>query len=187
MFDSDMQFALQNAKVGRFAPRDGAYRNNGKRLFDILFVLAITPVLVPVIALLAVLVRMDGGSAFFGHARVGKHGQMFTCWKLRTMVPNAEARLRAHLETDSEANYHWQKNFKLVNDPRVTRLGSFLRKTSLDELPQFWNVLIGDMSVVGPRPSACDGGRNRIVRRCRALYSQRAPRGDRAVASVWAQ
>jgi lipopolysaccharide/colanic/teichoic acid biosynthesis glycosyltransferase len=108
--------------------------------------------LFPVIALLALAVRLDGGAAFFGHKRVGKDGKTFKCWKLRSMVPNAEERLRTYLLENKEEQEFWQANFKLANDPRITKLGMFLRKTSLDELPQFWNVLIGDMSVVGPRP-----------------------------------
>jgi lipopolysaccharide/colanic/teichoic acid biosynthesis glycosyltransferase len=79
-------------------------------------------------------------------------GKAFKCWKIRTMVHDAETRLRAHLKADPEAAAEWDRDRKLTNDPRITRLGQFLRRTSLDELPQIWNVLRGEMSFVGPRP-----------------------------------
>ena len=124
----------------------------GKRLFDVVFALAILPVLAPLIAVLWCLVKLDGGPGFFGHERVGLGGRNFTCWKLRTMVPDAESRLEALLARDANAAAEWSASFKLTNDPRIVRIGRFLRKSSLDELPQLWNVLLGEMSFVGPRP-----------------------------------
>jgi exopolysaccharide production protein ExoY len=153
MFDVDSEFSLHSTTAS--APLDLRwlpYRDFGKRFFDLAFVVIFSPVLFPVIALLALAVRLDGGAAFFGHKRVGKDGKTFKCWKLRSMVPDAEECLRTYLLENKEQQEFWQANFKLANDPRITKLGMFLRKTSLDELPQFWNVLIGDMSVVGPRP-----------------------------------
>lgn len=129
-----------------------AYRQGGKRLFDIVIVIAGLPVILPVILVLALLVMRDGGAPFFGHRRVGRDGRTFLCWKLRSMVPDAEARLRDHLAQDPAARAEWDANFKLEKDPRITRLGHFLRRSSLDELPQIWNILKGEMSVVGPRP-----------------------------------
>ena len=153
MFDADREFSLQTTTaVDPLRQRWLPYRNFGKRAFDVAFVVILSPLLFPVIALLALAVRLDGGAAFFGHKRVGKDGTTFTCWKLRSMVPDAEERLRIYLKAHKEEQEFWQANFKLTDDPRVTKVGRFLRKTSLDELPQFWNVLIGDMSVVGPRP-----------------------------------
>lgn len=128
------------------------YPSFGKRAFDISFALLLLPVLVPVILLLWVLVRRDGGAGFFGHTRVGQNGKPFKCWKLRSMVVNAEAKLQAYLDANPEAAAEWERDHKLTNDPRINRLGYFLRKTSLDELPQIWNVLKGEMSFVGPRP-----------------------------------
>jgi lipopolysaccharide/colanic/teichoic acid biosynthesis glycosyltransferase len=88
----------------------------------------------------------------YRHWRVGRNGQMFSCLKFRTMVPNADQVLRDLLESDPELQAEWVRDHKLRNDPRVTRLGRFLRRTSLDELPQLMNVLRGEMSLVGPRP-----------------------------------
>lgn len=128
----------------------------GKRLFDIAFALLLLPVLAPIIAVLCLLVRRDGGAGMFGHARVGKNGQTFKCWKIRTMVEGAEEKLAAYLASNPEAAAEWARDHKLTHDPRITRLGHFLRKTSLDELPQIWNVLLGEMSFVGPRPVVQD-------------------------------
>lgn len=130
----------------------GFYTTIGKRVFDIAFALLLLPVLLPVIFLLSCLVRRDGGAGFFGHLRVGQGGTPFRCWKVRSMVVDAEARLQAHLDANPEAAAEWARDHKLTNDPRINRLGHFLRKTSLDELPQIWNVLKGEMSFVGPRP-----------------------------------
>ncbi len=130
----------------------GLYARFGKRLFDILFVIAISPLLLPLIGVLALIVRRDGGSAFYSQPRVGRNGETFRFFKLRTMVVDGDARLARYLEENPDQREIWTRTQKLDNDPRVTRLGRLLRKTSLDELPQFLNVLIGDMSVVGPRP-----------------------------------
>jgi Undecaprenyl-phosphate galactose phosphotransferase WbaP len=97
-------------------------------------------------------VRRDGGKAFFGHSRVGHQGAEFKCLKFRSMVPNSAEILKQYLEANPAAREEWQKEMKLKNDPRVTRIGKILRATSLDELPQLINVLRGDMSLVGPRP-----------------------------------
>lgn len=123
-----------------------------KRYFDIVFVLASAPVSLILVGIFALLVRLDGGKALYGQQRVGRNGKTFTCWKLRTMVPDAERQLEEYLERDPAARAEWDRTQKLKNDPRITRIGRFLRATSADELPQFWNVLIGDMSLVGPRP-----------------------------------
>lgn len=130
----------------------GFYPRFGKRAFDIAFALLLLPVLVPVILALWCIVRCDGGPGFFGHTRVGRNGKPFKCWKVRSMVVDAEARLQAHLDANPEAAAEWERDHKLTDDPRINRLGHFLRKTSLDELPQIWNVIKGEMSFVGPRP-----------------------------------
>lgn len=129
-----------------------AYATRGKRWFDICIVLVSGPLALVLIGLFAALVAMDGHAPFFAHERIGKNGKPFRCWKIRTMVPDAARRLTAYLDDNPIAREEWAQNFKLVQDPRVTWLGRFLRKTSLDELPQLWNIWQGDMSVVGPRP-----------------------------------
>lgn len=128
------------------------YTRTGKRFSDLSLALFLSPILVLPIAILALLIKLDGGPAFFAHKRVGKNGREFGCLKLRTMRPDAEAYLETYLAENETARVEWEANFKLKNDPRITRLGKFLRKTSLDELPQILNVLRGDMSFVGPRP-----------------------------------
>jgi lipopolysaccharide/colanic/teichoic acid biosynthesis glycosyltransferase len=128
------------------------YRDGLKRWSDIFGVFLLSPIILPLIGFLWILTRLDGGTGFFGHLRVGQDGKQFMCWKIRTMAPNAQTRLTAHLLMYPDAAKEWAATYKLQNDPRVTRLGRFLRKTSLDELPQLWNVLIGEMSLVGPRP-----------------------------------
>lgn len=130
----------------------GLYRGPFKRTADVILGLLALPLVVPVILLLWLAVRRDGGAGFFAQERVGAGGRRFRCWKLRTMRTDAAEALRAHLAADPTAAAEWARDHKLRDDPRVTRLGSLLRRTSLDELPQIWNVLRGDMSFVGPRP-----------------------------------
>lgn len=128
------------------------YRRVGKRLFDLTLALTMLPLILPVIAILWLATVVDGGSGFFGHKRIGRNGKVFRCWKLRTMVVDAEEKLRIYLAENPAAAAEWARDHKLTKDPRITRLGAFMRKTSLDELPQIWNVIRGDMSFVGPRP-----------------------------------
>lgn len=123
-----------------------------KRVFDTAVALGVMIALIPFWIVVIALIRSKGGNVFFGHKRVGRHGRHFKCWKFCTMVPNADEILKKLLESDPVAKAEWEKDFKLKNDPRVTSIGKFLRKTSLDELPQLWNVLKGEMSLVGPRP-----------------------------------
>lgn len=123
-----------------------------KRFFDILAASLLLIVLSPLFAWLAYRIRQYGGKVFFGHERIGRQGKSFACYKFCSMVPNADAVLAHLLATDPGARAEWEKDMKLKDDPRITPLGTFLRKTSLDELPQLWNVLKGEMSLVGPRP-----------------------------------
>ena len=132
--------------------QDWMYRYGVKRGLDILLVVFALPIIVPTILILAALIALKGQSPFYRQDRLGRGGQIFTLWKLRTMVPDANARLNEHLASDESARREWDAFQKLKYDPRITQLGHFLRKTSLDELPQLWNVLKGDMSLVGPRP-----------------------------------
>ena len=124
-----------------------------KRTFDIIFSLLVLILLSPLLLIIAILIKLDSeGPVIFRQVRVGKDGKLFVSYKFRTMYVDAEERLKEILENDPEARKEWETYWKLKNDPRVTRVGRWLRKTSLDELPQFFNVLKGDMSVVGPRP-----------------------------------
>ena len=147
---------VETARPERAAGR-GRARERAKRVFDLALGLAVLPVIAVMVGLLYLVVRaVDGHPVFFSQMRVGRGGVMFRCWKLRTMTPDAEARLENILARDPEAAREWRETQKLQNDPRVTRLGRILRKTSLDELPQLYNVLRGEMSLVGPRPIVRD-------------------------------
>ena len=111
----------------------------------------------PLILLLTALIRLDSpGGSFYGHHRLGAGGEHFFCWKFRTMHEDADRLLDDHLEENPELRTEWEENHKLRDDPRVTRVGRILRRTSLDELPQLWNVLKGEMSLAGPRPIVDD-------------------------------
>ena len=123
-----------------------------KRPLDILLVLLAAPIVLPVVLLLTLLIWWRGEKPFYTQMRVGRSGRNFRLWKLRTMVEDADQRLADYLAANPEAKAEWDLTQKLKNDPRITSTGLFLRKTSLDELPQLWNVLRGDMSIVGPRP-----------------------------------
>jgi UDP-galactose-lipid carrier transferase len=123
-----------------------------KRGFDIVVSLILLLFLSPLFAYLAYRVSKDGGRPFFAHERIGQAGKSFACYKFRSMVVNADEVLNDLLEKDENARAEWQKDFKLKKDPRINPIGHLLRRTSLDELPQLWNVLRGEMSLVGPRP-----------------------------------
>ncbi|MBS6392526.1 MAG: undecaprenyl-phosphate galactose phosphotransferase WbaP [Veillonella sp.] len=128
-----------------------------KRIFDIVATVCGGILILPILAIVAILIYLDSpGPIVFGHKRVGQDGKEFPCYKFRSMVPNAQEALEIYLKENPAAREEWERDFKLKDDPRVTRIGKFLRKTSLDELPQLWNVLIGDMSLVGPRPIVRD-------------------------------
>ncbi|MDQ6612334.1 MAG: sugar transferase [Gemmatimonadota bacterium] len=135
---------------------DNGVRNVLKRAFDITMSATLLALSAPIVAVAAIAVRLTSeGGAFFGHERVGRGGRRFLCWKIRTMAADAEDRLRA----DPALHESYRKNsYKLPehSDPRVTSVGHFLRQASIDELPQLWNVLKGDMSLVGPRPLIAD-------------------------------
>jgi undecaprenyl-phosphate galactose phosphotransferase len=124
-----------------------------KRAFDTCFTLAVLLLFCPLFVGIACAVKLSSpGPALYSSLRVGRGGKRIRCWKFRTMCVNADAKLREMLQSDEALRREWETFYKLKNDPRITPIGRFLRKTSLDELPQFWNVLRGDLSVVGPRP-----------------------------------
>ena len=143
-----------------------------KRLVDIFGALVGLIFFSPVMLFLAAIVKLDSGPVVFAHERVGRRGRRFKCLKIRSMRTDAEEVLQALFEADPGVRSQWEKDFKLKDDPRITPIGAFMRRTSLDELPQFWNVLRGDMSLVGPRP---------IVERELHLYYGRAAAGYMSV------
>ncbi len=124
-----------------------------KRGIDLLLLLVSSPVVLPVTLIIAILVKLTSkGPVFYGHKRVGKNRKEIKCWKFRSMVVNADQMLDQILAEHPEMRKEWERDRKFTNDPRVTKLGKFLRKTSLDEIPQLFNILTGEMSFVGPRP-----------------------------------
>jgi exopolysaccharide production protein ExoY len=129
----------------------------GIRIFDIVGSIAGIIFFAPLMGLIALLIYItSGGPIFFSQQRIGKCAKPFSCLKFRTMVVDAQERLEELLANDPDARAEWEAEHKLHNDPRITKLGAFLRRSSLDELPQFFNVLVGDMSLVGPRPIVLD-------------------------------
>ena len=124
-----------------------------KRLFDVTVSVVLLPVLLPFIAIVGLIIRLETpGSAIYAHDRIGRNGRIFKCYKFRTMRRDAEEKLREMLESSKALRKEWENSWKLRDDPRVTKIGRFLRKSSLDELPQIFNVIKGEMSLVGPRP-----------------------------------
>ena len=132
--------------------RTNFYGRFFKRLLDFSVVVLAAPVVVPIVMVLAILVARDGHSPFYRQDRVGRGGRIFSMWKLRTMVPDADHHLALYLSMYPSARREWTESQKLKVDPRITRFGKKLRRTSMDELPQLWNVFVGEMSLVGPRP-----------------------------------
>jgi exopolysaccharide biosynthesis polyprenyl glycosylphosphotransferase len=125
-----------------------------KRLFDTFTAATLLVLVSPVMLLIALALKIEGGNVLFAHQRIGKNGRKFYCYKFRSMVPNAEQQLQLLLQQNPSLNEEWRKEHKLKDDPRISKLGDFLRRNSLDELPQLFNVLCGSMSLVGPRPHA---------------------------------
>jgi exopolysaccharide production protein ExoY len=140
---------LSEAEASAAAPIGGSR----KRCFDIIAAIGLILLLIPLILLVAAAIKLaDRGPVLFRHRRIGRNGKPFYCLKFRTMAVNAEDLLQRHLACDPEAAREWAADHKLRRDPRITSLGHGLRKTSLDELPQLLNIVMGDMSLVGPRP-----------------------------------
>lgn len=144
--------AAESQAVNQRSGKGGVYAQGAKRLLDVVVVLAALPIIIPVFAIISAFTALDGHNPFFRQERVGMGGKRFHIWKFRTMVPDAEAHLQQHLAQNPAARTEWDEMQKLSDDPRITRFGRLLRRTSLDELPQLINVLFGDMSLVGPRP-----------------------------------
>lgn len=146
-------FAARSPVAERKSPENLLRYRVMKRGLDLLLVVLCLPVLFLLIAAIAIAIRATSpGPIFFSHRRIRGHGRFFSMWKFRTMCVNSAEVLENFLAENPEARAEWRKTHKLKNDPRVTPVGEFLRRTSLDELPQIWNVLSGSMSLVGPRP-----------------------------------
>jgi len=129
------------------------YRRFAQQSFNYLLAIILLPILLPILGIIAILIKIESpGPVFFSHKRIGQHGECIPTLKFRSMFRDAEKRLETLLIEDKKIKQEWETNFKLKNDPRVTKIGHFLRKTSLDELPQIFNVLRGEMNFVGPRP-----------------------------------
>ncbi|WP_284312909.1 sugar transferase [Labrys miyagiensis] len=144
-----------NGNINRTLPRKVAQLS--KRGFDVAVSSAALIFLLPLIAAMAgALLILQGRPLFIRHNRVGLGGKSFPCLKFRSMVVNADLTLRAHLRDNEAARQEWEETHKLKNDPRITPIGRFLRKSSVDELPQLINIILGDMSLVGPRPIVRD-------------------------------
>jgi len=151
----DQAPALDESLLENDVPGDrrGAVGYSLKRLFDVVSASLLLVLVAPLLILAALAIRLqDGEKAIYAQTRFGLNGRAFQCLKLRSMVPNAAEKLQALLESDPEASREWELTQKLTNDPRVTRIGKFIRATSIDELPQLINIIRGDMSMVGPRP-----------------------------------
>jgi len=152
---ADISPSLLGSDQPKFAAVDigKALGSSFARVVDVVIAFIALVFLAPLLLVVALLVKaQDGGPALFGHKRIGRDGRSFQCLKFRSMVTDADVRLARHLESDPAARAEWDADHKLRDDPRITGLGRFLRKSSLDELPQLFNVLRGEMSLVGPRP-----------------------------------
>ena len=147
-------FATAAAPIesGPKAKTTGVYARVGKRLLDLSLITLALPAVGLVIGVSALALWLEGGRPFYRQDRLGRNGERFSILKLRTMVRDADKRLEQVLAQDPELRAEWDRTQKLKTDPRITRVGLFLRRTSLDELPQLWNVAKGEMSLVGPRP-----------------------------------
>ncbi len=145
-----------------------------KRIFDLFFSALFLIVISPLFIILSVLVKCTSkGPIFYKSRRVGIHGKEILCIKFRSMYQDADIKLKELLE-DANFRKEWETFQKVQNDPRITPIGAFLRKTSLDELPQFWNVLKGDLSVVGPRPPTLMAPRENMMEEIESLYGSKA-------------
>jgi lipopolysaccharide/colanic/teichoic acid biosynthesis glycosyltransferase len=152
-----MPISGHRPRASEITPGARRWGETGLRVVNIIVATAALILLAPVFVVFGALVFFqDGGPIFFSHGRVGLRGRLFACLKLRTMAADADARLATLLAADETAREEWARDHKLRADPRVTALGRFLRKTSIDELPQLINVLRGEMNLVGPRPVTPD-------------------------------
>ena len=147
VYDLDLMMLKVNNNI------KSTFNQVAKRTFDIVVSVMLLPFILPIIGVLAYFIKKESpGNVFYAHNRVGKDGKIIPVLKFRSMYSDAQERLQKLLESDPAIREEWEKNYKLKNDPRVTKIGKFIRESSLDELPQIFNVLKGEMSLVGPRP-----------------------------------
>ena len=171
---TDLKLSSKPVTVSRNTGRYDVPKNPFTRVFDITLIFLAAPYLVFFFLVISLLIIFDSeGGAFYRQTRIGKGGRRFQALKFRTMVVNADRILQRYLDESPELKSEWLATHKLKRDPRVTRVGTILRKLSLDEMPQFWNILIGDMSLIGPRPIVDE----EITRygKCFELYIQARP------------
>ena len=155
LFNSEMNYLISNHLIFLNTKNNlkSSFNIFIKRLFDIIASIILLPFILLTIVVIGILIKVDSkGRVFYSHQRVGKKGKIINVYKFRSMYMDADDRLKEILKNDEDTLKEWETYFKLKNDPRITKVGNFLRKTSLDELPQIFNVLKGDMSLVGPRP-----------------------------------
>lgn len=166
-------YAGSTARAAKAPPVAPPVSWPGKRILDVAGAVLLGVLFAPLIVAIVCLLRQQGGVVLFRHRRVGLHGEVFECLKFRTMIPDAERALADILEQNPALREEWLRDHKLKDDPRVTKIGRLLRRTGLDELPQLWNVVRGDMSLVGPRPIV----REELIRygRMAAVYTSTRP------------
>ena len=151
--DSNLDVSSNTLIAPSILDRNLVYKNWIARILDLLLILLATPYIILAFLVITVLIKFDSpGPVFYRQTRIGRFGRKFYIYKFRTMVQNADQILRNYLDSSPELKAQWLATHKLKQDPRVTRLGTMLRKSSLDELPQLWNIIVGDMSLIGPRP-----------------------------------
>jgi Undecaprenyl-phosphate galactose phosphotransferase WbaP len=151
--DSNLDLSPNAILAARIPNHKFLTRNRVARILDISLILFAAPYILVAFVIIMILIKLDSeGPVFYRQARIGRFGRKFYVYKFRTMVQNADQILQTYLQNSPELKAEWLATHKLKNDPRVTRVGLVLRKLSLDELPQLWNIWIGEMSIVGPRP-----------------------------------
>lgn len=151
--DSNLDLPTNTLIAPRILDRNLAPKNRVSRILDLSLILFAAPYIILAFLVIMILITLDSrGPVFYRQTRIGRFGRKFHVYKFRTMVQNADQILQTYLDNSPELKAEWLATHKLKNDPRVTRVGAVLRKLSLDELPQIWNIIIGDMSLIGPRP-----------------------------------
>ena len=172
--NTDVNFSANSVIVSDIQSRNEVPNSPLSRVFDIALILLAAPYILLFFLVISILIMLDSrGSPLYSQTRIGKGGRRFKAHKFRTMVLNADQILQRYLDESPELKAEWLATHKLKQDPRVTRVGAILRKLSLDELPQLWNIIIGDMSLIGPRPIV-DAEVERYGK-CFELYIQARP------------
>lgn len=151
--DSNLDLSSNTLIAPRILDRNLVPKTRVARVLDVSLILLAAPYILLAFLVIMILIKLDSkGRVFYRQARIGRYGRKFHVYKFRTMVEDADRILKTYLDNSPELRAEWLATHKLKQDPRVTRIGSILRKLSLDELPQLWNVIVGDMSLIGPRP-----------------------------------